>query len=354
MKVTKGILALSLTGCMVFTLTACGTQNGTNSKNSSTNGTTTSSTNSHGKWVIALSNAYDGNSWRHQMVAAFTKEAKQAKSEGLISNYIIENADNTSAQQISQMNDLILQHVNAIAIDAASSTALNGVIAKAKQAGIKVVTFDSLALTPNAYQLAWNMKKYGTEQTNYVVNRLHGKGNVLFVRGPEGSQPDVEMFNTAKKILSKYPNIKVVGSVYGQASDSVAESAVSGLLPSLPKVDAVICLGGSYGIEQAFQQAGKPIPIIVGNGESNFLHWWYQEHQKNGYTDLSVSTAPGVGGAAFWLALDILNGKNVPKTQPMPLTLVTQSNLKQYSNLPPNYVVSPNFTEQWVAKNLLH
>src|SRR5690348_17216 len=36
------------------------------------------------KPVIALSNAYYGNTWRHQMVEAFEAAAKQAKDEGKI------------------------------------------------------------------------------------------------------------------------------------------------------------------------------------------------------------------------------------------------------------------------------
>ena len=64
--------------------------------------------------VIALSNAYYGNTWRHQMVEAFQAAAAQAKKQGLISDYIILNGDGSVNQQMSQMSDLILKHVNAI------------------------------------------------------------------------------------------------------------------------------------------------------------------------------------------------------------------------------------------------
>jgi ribose transport system substrate-binding protein len=43
--------------------------------------------------VIALSNAYYGNTWRHQMVEAFEAAAKQAKTEGKIADYIVTNGD---------------------------------------------------------------------------------------------------------------------------------------------------------------------------------------------------------------------------------------------------------------------
>jgi ribose transport system substrate-binding protein len=85
--------------------------------------------------VIALSNAYYGNTWRHQMVEAFRAAATEARKKGEISKFIIVNGNGTVNEQMSQVSDLILRHVNVIAIDAASDTALNGIIAKACAAG---------------------------------------------------------------------------------------------------------------------------------------------------------------------------------------------------------------------------
>ena len=44
---------------------------------------------------IAMSNAYYGNNWRHQMVDTFRKAADQAKKDGLISGYVVLNGDNS-------------------------------------------------------------------------------------------------------------------------------------------------------------------------------------------------------------------------------------------------------------------
>ena len=78
------------------------------------------------------------------MVESFKEAAEQAKKEGRIADYIIENGDGSVNQQVAQMNGLILRGVDAIAINSASPTALNGVIEKACAAGIKVVAFGAL------------------------------------------------------------------------------------------------------------------------------------------------------------------------------------------------------------------
>src|SRR5690606_32109613 len=89
------------------------------------------------KPVIALSNSYYGNTWRRQMVDAFTAEAEKAKAEGKIADFVVLNGDGSVNQQNSQMAELILRGVDAIAINAASETALNGLAEKACAAGIK-------------------------------------------------------------------------------------------------------------------------------------------------------------------------------------------------------------------------
>jgi ABC-type sugar transport system substrate-binding protein len=90
---------------------------------------------------------------------SFKEAAEQAKKEGCIADYDIENGDGSVNQQVSQMNGLILRHVDAIAINAASPTALNGVIEKACAVGIKVVAFDSIATSPCCYKLDFDFKK---------------------------------------------------------------------------------------------------------------------------------------------------------------------------------------------------
>jgi ribose transport system substrate-binding protein len=310
------------------------------------------------KPVIALANAYYGNTWRHQMVDAFEASAKEAKAAGKIADYVILNGDQTVAQQNSQIAELILKGVDAIAVDAASETAVNGVIEKACAAGIKVVSFDSVASAPCNYQLNFDFKGYKKDEAEWVFKKLGGKGNVLQVRGVKGSAPDNDMFNAQEVALKEFPDIKVVATVYGQATASVAQSAIANVLPSLPHVDAVLGQGGSddFGIAQAFDQFGgaykdKP-PIIEGGGSTDFIKWWVAK-SASGYTTISMNTTPGIGGAAFWLSLALVKGAEAPKLMIMPVATVTQDNLKEFADLPSGMIVSPSYSEDWVAKNLL-
>jgi ribose transport system substrate-binding protein len=311
------------------------------------------------KPVIALSNAYYGNTWRHQMVDAFEEAAKQAKTDGKIADYIVMNGDGSVAQQNSQIGELILKGVDVLLVDAASETAVNGVISKACKAGIIVISFDSVASAPCNYQLNFDFKGYKEQQAEAVFKMLGGKGNVIQVRGVKGSAPDNDMFSAQQAVLKKYPNIKVVATVYGQATASVAQAAITNVLPSLPHVDAVLGQGGSddVGIAQAFQQYGgdyqSHMPIIEGGGGTDFVKWWADENKKNGYQTISMNTTPGIGGAAFWLGLALLQGEKASKKMIMPVATVDASNLAEYAKLPGGQIISPTYSPDWVKKNLL-
>ena len=63
--------------------------------------------------------------------------------------------------------------------------------------------------------------------------------------------------------------------------------------------------------------------------------------QKDSYQTISINSAPGIGGAAFWLAFEVLNGANAPKKSTPPATKVTAENLSQHADLPPGSIVSP-------------
>ncbi len=309
-----------------------------------------------GDFVIALSNSYYGNTWRKQMVEAFEFAAEKAKAEGKIKDYVVVNGDGTQNQQIAQMNSLILKGVDAICINSASPTALNGVIEKAADAGIKVLAFDSIATSPDCWKLDFDFVKMQQLPSEWVAEKMDGKGNVLIVRGVSGSVPDQQMYEGHMNVIKKYPGLSVVGEVIGEASTTVTQQAVSNILPSLPAVDAVFTQGGgdAWGVVQAFEASDQDkMPYIVGDNSSEFLRWWYEEYQENGYETVSVCSAPGIGGAAFWEALKILEGMNVPQKMSLAAIPVTVDNLEEYQDLKPGTIASPVFTEEWVVENLI-
>lgn len=348
----RGRLSLAAIGlAAVMVLTAC--SGGTTSPSESDANSGDAGSASETKPVIALSNSFIGNSWRKQMVAAFTEVAEAAKADGVISDFEVANADGTVEQQISQINGLILKEVDVLLIDAASPTALNGVITQATAAGIKVVTFDGTATSEDSYNLNYDFTTFGAHMVQVVADGIGDEGNILIVRGVAGTVIDQEMYDGAIAELANHPDLVNVGEVYGDWDDATAQSAVARLLPTLPQVDGVVIDGGGYGVAQAFAAANLPTPLIFFGNRGYELKWWAEQLALGPYPSESASTDPSISTAAFWLGVNLANGAEVKHDLNMEFLTITPDNLADYADLPVDGVAAKVYDDAWVKENLL-
>lgn len=280
---------------------------------------------------IALSNNYAGNSWRQAMLKSWDKVTKQAVADGIVAAADpFTTSENQVTEQAAQIQNLILQGYNAIVVNAASPDALNGVIKQACDAGIVVVSFDGIVTEPCAWRIAVDFEKMGASEVEYLAKKMPEGGNLLEIRGLAGVFVDDAISKGINEEVKKNPQFKIVGSVHGDWAQEVAQKAVAGILPSLPEIKAVVTQGGDgYGAAQAFAAAGRPTPIIIMGNRQDELQWWKEQKDKNGYETMSVSIAPGVSTLAFWVAQQILDGKEVPKDLTVPFLRIDQDTLEQ-------------------------
>ncbi|SIQ35502.1 monosaccharide ABC transporter substrate-binding protein, CUT2 family [Rhizobium sp. RU35A] len=282
------------------------------------------------KKKIALSNNYAGNSWRQAMLTSWDKVTKEAVKAGIVASAdAFTTAENQATEQAAQIQNMILQGYDAIVLNAASPTALNGAVKAACDAGITVVSFDGIVNEPCAWRIAVDFKEMGRSQVEYLSKRLPKGGNLLEVRGLAGVFVDDEISAGIHEGVKQFPQFKIVGSVHGDWAQDVAQRAVAGILPSLPEIAAVVTQGGDgYGAAQAFEAAKRPTPVIIMGNREDELQWWKKQKDASGYETMSVSIAPGVSTLAFWVAQQILDGKQVKKDLTVPFLRIDQPTLE--------------------------
>ncbi len=304
-----------------------------------------------GDWVIGLSNSYYGNTWRKQMVDSFTTVAEQAKAAGYISDYTIQNGDGSVNAQIAQINSFILEGVDAICINAASATALNSVIDKAVEAGIPCIAFDSTVENDNAYCMDFDFGTFYYQMGDYMAKQLDYKGNVVIVRGVSGSAPEQVMYDAYMQVVNEHPDLKVIATVLGEADSTVAQEEFTKILPSLDKVDMIFNQGGdTYGIIQAFEQANMEVPLMSGDNSAEFINWWLSQ---SNYDTLSMRAAPACGSAAFWTAIDILNGVDVPKKMKLALSVITFDMAGDFADMEAGSIAGADWTNDQVMEQII-
>lgn len=280
---------------------------------------------------IALSNNYAGNSWRQAMLTSWDKVTKEAVKAGTVAAADpFTTAENQATEQAAQIQNMILEGYDAIVVNAASPAALNGAVKEACDAGIVVVSFDGIVTEPCAWRIAVDFKEMGRSQVEYLSKKMPNGGNLLEIRGLAGVFVDDEISAGIHEGVKQFPQFKIAGSVHGDWAQDVAQRAVAGILPSLPEIAAVVTQGGDgYGAAQAFDAAKRPIPTIVMGNREDELQWWKKQKDASGYETMSVSIAPGVSTLAFWVAQQILDGKEVKKDLVVPFLRIDQDNLEK-------------------------
>jgi ABC-type sugar transport system substrate-binding protein len=236
----------------------------------------------------------------------------------------------------------------------------------ARKAGIPVVSFFGVIDTAAAVNLTINPYLNSAEPMAHIAKTLQGKGNVLVVRGAPTQQTDVAGYLGVQAVLSRCPDLRVVGSVVGGFVNSVAKSEVLKFLSSHPGKIDVVYDGGTMaqGVISAFQQLGRPLPAVTNlGGQQGALSYWL----KNKGSFNSAGTAVGAAnGSRAWLnvALRLLEGKgptmnNIIIRAP----LITEANLAQWTTGsyafddltsaegPPNSLAPNALLDHWFTKH---
>lgn len=284
------------------------------------------------KPTVALSNAFLGNAWRRSMITAFEEAATKAEADGLIASFQVSNApgENSATEQIAQLKALLLDEPDILLVNPASPTALNPTLQQACDMGTVVVVFDSSTDLECVHIVTNSFGDWARLSTQAVLDGIGGKGNVIVARGVQGSPPEIEMYGVQTELLKANPDVKVVGEFFTFCDSAKAQEALLGTIASLPEVDGVIGCGEGLGTVQAFQTAGRDVPVVAFAPSGRALKFWGEGNGAPG--SVAVMSDPGQGVAALFTAINIHNGQDVPRT-----------------TIFPPVVVSDEARDQWIA-----
>jgi len=278
------------------------------------------------KFKIALSNSYIGNKWRIEMENVFKAalDMEPFKSEVDGSWF---NSGNDVSKQSQQISDLIARKVDAIVVDAASPTGLNGILTQASERGILVVSFDNIVTAPSALKVNTDQVAFGRQLAEWLAKKLDGKGNVIMVTGVAGTSVEEDRNKGADEVWAKNPAIKVVNRYTGMWDSATAERNTASILPSLPPIQGIWCQGGTDGVLKAFIAANRPLPPTAGEAENGFRKFMigYVGHKVEG---ISIGQPPFLSVISLELARRILAKTYPKKDVTIPFPYVTNETVK--------------------------
>lgn len=277
---------------------------------------------------IVLSNSYIGNTWRVEMENEFRAACAMPPFK-TIAKCGVFNSGSDIGKQIGQMDDIISSRPDAIIINAASPTGLNGVIRQACNAGILVVSYDNVVTAPCALKVNTDQFQFGKTLAQFLVDQLHGKGNVIMVTGVPGQHVDFARNAGADSVWAKNPGIHVIARYTGMWASGVAQTNTAAQLASLGKIDGIWCQGGTDGVIRALIAAHRKFPIpVAGEAENGFRQMMLQ-YRGQGFKAISIGQPPFLVLVSLELATEILQGKHARADITIPFPYVTQDTVRE-------------------------
>jgi rhamnose transport system substrate-binding protein len=200
---------------------------------------------------------------------AANKGAQEAAKELGNVEVIYTGPTSTTAEgQIEVINALVAQKVDAIAVSANDPDALVPALKRAMQRGIKVISWDSAVgkdgrivhLNPSSNALIGNMcVKLAADVAGA------GPAEVAILSATPTSTNQNTWIEEMKKVLPKYPSLKLVTTVYGDDLADKSYRETQALLKQYPNLKVIIAPTsvGIVAAAKAVEDAGQSGKIFV-------------------------------------------------------------------------------------------
>ncbi|MGL4310959.1 MAG: rhamnose ABC transporter substrate-binding protein [Paracoccaceae bacterium] len=242
---------------------------------------------------------------------AANKGAEEAAKElGDVEIIYTGPTDTTAEGQIEVINALIAQGVDAIAISANDPDAVAPALKKAMERGITVISWDSgvakdgrlMHLNPSSSALI------GNTIIKLAADHLPDGGEVAVLSATSTSTNQNTWIEEMNKVMGNYPNVTVVGTVYGDDLADKSYREAQGLMQTYPNLKAIIAPTsvGIVAAAQAVTDAGKVGQInVTGLGLPSEM----AGHVKSGASQSFAIWNPiDLGYAATMIAYNLNKG----------------------------------------------
>jgi ribose transport system substrate-binding protein len=257
------------------------------------------------------------------------RDGGQTAARRLNVNLVVLDAQNDSAREASQIEDLIQRRVAVIAINPTDSDAIVPTIRKINAARIPVVTVDRGANGGNVLaHIASDNVAGGMMAAEYVGKRLNGRGNVVMLEGIAGTSAARDRGKGFREGLKKYPAIRLVAVQTADFDRAKGLTVMENILQAQRSISAVfaqndeMALGAVQAIEAAKRQ--REMFVVGFDAIADAI-----AAVKAGKMAATIAQQPVVmGRLAVEAAVKIINKQTVPKFTPVPLRLVTSETEK--------------------------
>jgi ribose transport system substrate-binding protein len=302
-----------------------------------------------GPYRIGFANGFSGNSWRAMAIAALEAEAKATPDIG---EFIIHGQGDIN-KQVSDIETLINQQVDAILVIANSGSAVAPILKQATDEGIITAPFN-LPVDGEGWStyVGTDPQKKGATLGKWLSDALGGKGKIVALGGLPGNSYTAAGWAGAQEAMSK--DIEILAFKDAFWEEDKAKVVMADLIAAHPQIDGVWCDGAQVGAGamKALLAAGRPLVPVTGDDYNGLLKLYDAEKGNHPKFDIGLMSEPTWQGIfAMRAAVTLLKGGQVPKQQILSPAMITRDNYTKYlrPTLPDGVFTDTSLTDEQLA-----
>jgi galactofuranose transport system substrate-binding protein len=325
---------LSVAVMATFLVGACSTGGTTNSAGASAGGGTGGlpALAKKDKYRVGFAQTESNNPWRLAQTASMKDEAQKKGFE-----LVYTDAAGSAAKQVSDVESMIAQKVDAIFLAPREEVPLAEAVLKAKAAGIPVFLLDrnvdqSRAQAGRDYVtfIGSDFVEEGKRAADWLIKTTGGKAKIIELEGTTGSSPANDRKKGFDDAIKAQSGMQILASQTGDFARDKGRQVMETLLQAHPDVTAVyahndeMAIGAIAALEAAGKKPGTDVIVVSIDGEKDAL-----QAIVDGKMGASVECNPRFGPKAFETMLKYASGEKIDAKLINPDKFYDKSNAAQ-------------------------
>lgn len=253
------------------------------------------------KLRVGFSQTEEDGPWR---IAETNSMRDEAKKRGY--DLVYTNARGATAQQVSDLEDIIAQRVDAIFLAPREAKGFEGPLKAAKDAGIPVFLIDRELEGVKAGDdyvtfIGSNFIEEGKRAGEWLAKQSNGKAGIVELLGTAGSSVANDRHQGFADAIKAHPDMKIITAQDGNFTRAQGQKVMESLIQAHGKsITAVythndeMALGAIQALKAANMNPGKDVLVISVDGQKSAL-----QAIVAGEMNATVECNPRFGPVAF-------------------------------------------------------
>lgn len=286
---------------------------------------------SGGKMRVGFSQTETDGPWR-------IAETKSMQDEAAKRGYdlVFTNARGDLGTQVSNLEDLIAQRVDAIFLAPRQEEGFEAALQSAKEAGIPVILIDRQVKGTAGQDfvtfIGSDFVDEGRRAGEWLAKQVNGKAGIIELKGSTGASPAIDRHDGFMAAIKSFPDMKILDGQDADFSRAKAQQIMDTLIQAHGHAITAVyahndemALGAIQALKSAGMNPGKDVIVVSVDGERAAL-----EAIANGDMNATVECNPRFGPIAFDTLEKFKRGEKLPPKIINQDRFFDSSNAKQY------------------------